>query len=127
MRRILVFAAVAEFGTGLFLVLDPAMVVRLLLGTEISGAGMLVGRFFGMALLALGLGCWPSKRNGDSNAQAFRAMLFYNLLVALYLAYLGTGGHLGVLLWPVVVLHAAVALLLVWAWRVQRRVTAISK
>ena len=38
------------------------------------------------------------------------------------LAYLGVVGHLGgLLLWPGVALHAAVALLLVWTWRSGRR------
>ena len=49
-------------------------------------------------------------------------MLVYNTLVALYLAYLGTVGHMsGVLLWPGVALHAVIALLLLWNWRSERR------
>jgi hypothetical protein len=49
-------------------------------------------------------------------------MLTYNVLIALYLAYLGTVGHLGgVLWWPAVALHTVVALLLVWTWRDGRR------
>jgi hypothetical protein len=45
-------------------------------------------------------------------------MLIYNVLIAAYLGYLGTIGHLqGLLLWPGVGLHALVALCLVWAWR----------
>jgi hypothetical protein len=38
------------------------------------------------------------------------------------LAHLGTARHLGgLLLWPGVALHVAVALSLVWAWRGERR------
>ena len=45
-------------------------------------------------------------------------MLVYNVLIAVYLGYLGTAGHLkGVLLWPGVALHALVALLLIWRGR----------
>jgi Ca2+/Na+ antiporter len=117
-RKILAFAAVVEVGTGLVLMIDPAIVVTLLLGAEVSGVGMLLGRCFGIALLALGLACWPSRQRADSGAPAFRAMLIYNVLMALYLAYLGTVGHLGgLLLWPGVALHAVVALLLVWRGR----------
>ena len=44
-------------------------------------------------------------------------MLFYNVLIASYLAWLGAIGHReGLLLWPAVALHAVVALLLVKAW-----------
>jgi hypothetical protein len=118
LRRILSFAAVVEVGTGLVLLIDPVIVVTLLLGAEVSGAGIPLGRCFGIALLALGVACWPSRQHPNRGSPAFRAMLIYNVLIALYLAYLGTVGHLrGVLLWPAVTLHAVVALLLLQMWR----------
>ena len=53
-----------------------------------------------------------------SDSPTFRAMLIYNALIALYLAYLFMAGHLGgLLLWPGVALHAVVALVLTWTWR----------
>jgi len=117
-RNILAFASVVEAGTGLVLMIDPALVVKLLLGADVSGVGIPLGRCFGIALLVLGLACWPSRQRSENSAPALRAMLTYNLLIALYLAYLGTAGHLGgLLLWPGVALHAVVALLLVWIWR----------
>jgi hypothetical protein len=113
--KILAFAAAVEVGTGLALMAYPSIVVGLLLGTQISEVGTMLGRRFGIALLGLGLACWPSRESGSA---AFRAMLIYNVLIALYLACLGTIGHLGGwLLWPGVVLHAVVVLLLVWTWR----------
>jgi Ca2+/Na+ antiporter len=115
--KILTFAAVVEIGTGLALMIDPAIVGRLLLGAETAGAGTVLGRCFGIALVALGRACWPSAEGAERGA-AFRAMLVYNLLIAAYLAYLGTAGHLkGVLLWPGFALHALVALLLIWRGR----------
>ncbi|MFZ1641403.1 MAG: hypothetical protein WAV07_08175 [Candidatus Contendobacter sp.] len=126
--KILAFAAVVEVGTGLVLMIDPAIVVTLLLGAEVSGVGMLLGRCFGIALLALGLACWPGQSRAESGAPAFWAMLTYNGLIALYLADLGTVGRLGgVLLWPGVALHAIVALLLIWTWRDERRTQATHK
>ena len=128
LRTILAFAAVVEVGTGLVLMIDPAIVAALLLGAEISGVGTLLGRCFGIALLALGLACWPSRQRAESGSPAVRAMLTYNALIALYLTYLGTVGHIGgLLLWPGVVLHAVVALLLVWMWRNERRTGATNK
>ena len=121
----LAFAAVMEIGTGLVLLAVPAIVVTLLLGAEVTGAGQSLGRCFGIALLGLGLACWPSRQRVESAWPAFRAMLTYNLLIALYLAYLGTVGHLkGLLLWPGVALHAVVALLLARMWRDERRTRA---
>jgi hypothetical protein len=53
-------------------------------------------------------------------------MLIYNVLFALYLAYLGTVGNLGGwLLWPAVALHAVVAPLLVGTGRDHRRTEPI--
>lgn len=113
-RRFLAFAAVAEVGIGLAMMIDPAIVVRLLLGVEVSASGTLLGRFFGIALLALELACWPNPQRAESGSSAFRAMLIYNALFALYLAYLGKVGNLGgLLLWLAVAFHAVVALLLV--------------
>lgn len=128
LTKVLAFAAVLEVGTGLVLLIDPAIVVRLLLGVGDSGEGTLLGRFFGIALLALGSACWPSRLRAQSGSPAFRAMLIYNALIATYLAYLGTFGHLwGLLLWPGVVLHVVVALLLVWTWRVEKWTKAAKK
>ena len=122
--KILAFAAVVEVGTGLLLLVDPAIVVTLLLGSEFSGAGTLLGRCFGVALLALGLACWPGRQRVEG--AAFRGMVTYNALIALYLAWLGTVTHLaGVMLWPAVALHAVVALLLVSTWG--RRAKAIDE
>jgi hypothetical protein len=125
LRTLLAFAAVVEIGTGLVLMIDPAIVVTLLLGTEVSGAATLLARCFGIALLALGLACWPSRQRAERASPAFRAMLTYNVLIVLYLAYLGTVGHLGgLLLWPAVGLHGVVAVLLVWTGRDERRMKA---
>jgi hypothetical protein len=127
-RKILGFSAVVEIGTGLVLMIDPAIVVALLLGVDASGVGIPLGRCFGIALLALGLACWPGRQRAEGGSPAFQAMLIYNVLIALYLAYLGTVGHLGgLLLWPAVALHAVVALLLVRTWRDERRTKATTK
>ena len=114
MRKVLVFSAVAEFLTGLALLADPALVVRLLVGGETAGAGLVVARAFGVALLALSIACWPGGKLDPVGRAAFRGMLVYNALIALYLAGLGTVAHMeGMLLWPAAVLHALVALALV--------------
>jgi hypothetical protein len=62
-------------------------------------------------LLSLGLACWPYR--AVVTAQATSALFVYNLLAALYFAYLGAaGGFSGYLLWPVCVLHGVIAILL---------------
>ncbi len=123
--KILAFSAVVEVGTGLALMIDPAIVIALLLGTSEPGMGIPLARFLGIALLALGLACWPIGQRAEYRSKPFQGMVAYNLLVAPFLAYVGTLGHLGgLLLWPAVALHAAVGLLLIWTWHTERRARA---
>jgi hypothetical protein len=114
-RRILAFTAGAEFVTGLALFLNPRLVVELLFGANVSDVAVLLGRCFGIALIAIGLACWPRRR--EREAEAIVPMIVYNALIVLVLAYAGAGALAGLLLWPVVALHAILALLLIWAWR----------
>jgi hypothetical protein len=89
MRRLLGFTAAVEGAMGFALMAYPALVTLLLLGHRVSGPGMALGRVAGFALLSLGVACWPA---GDAGGDGHRAMLTYNLLVALYLLRLGIGG-----------------------------------
>jgi hypothetical protein len=106
MNGVLIFAAVAEAGTGLALLVVPSLVGQLLLGEELTGIALPVARVAGIALIALGVACWP----GPPRA----GILAYSAAVTLYLGYLGfVGGLAGVLLWPAVVLHLILTALLV--------------
>jgi hypothetical protein len=125
LTKILTFAAAVELFAGLALMIDPAIVATLLLGEDLPGAGTLVGRLFGIAIFALGLACWPPRLRAESSSPAFRAMLVYNALIASCLFYVGAVGSVsGLMLWPAVALHGAVALLLLWTWRAKRRIMA---
>ena len=110
MKKVLVFAAVAEIATGLGLLLVPSLVGHLLLGAELAGIAVTVARVTGIALVALGIACWPGT--------PLLGMLTYSAAVTLYLAYVGlAGGSAGVLLWPAVVLHLILTVLLArMAW-----------
>jgi hypothetical protein len=124
MKRVLALAAVGEAGTGLALLIVPSLVARLLLGDELTGIALPVARVAGIALISLGLACWPRSERGwpgsdagGSPSRALGAMLCYSLLVTLYLAYLGiSGGRVGSLLWPAVAVHAILTLLLGRTW-----------
>lgn len=123
LKKLLTFASIVEIGTGVALLVEPRIVIALLIGGNEPLQAMPLGRVAGIAVLAFGLACWPSGQHAQSGSPAFRAMLVYNVLIALYLSYLFTAGHLGgVLLWPAVALHAAVAILLVWALRRERSI-----
>lgn len=106
--KVLIFAAAGEVGTGLALLLVPSFVGRLLLGQELSGIAIPVAGVAGIALIGLGVACWPGT--------PLVGMLTYSAAVTLYLAYLGlAGASTGILLWPAVVLHAILTAFLIRA------------
>jgi len=128
LAKLLAFASLTEIGTGLAVIVAPNIVVTLLLAGDVSGVGIAVARCFGVALLALGLACWPARQQAASGSAAVRAMLVYNALIAMFLVYLYTVAHVrGVLLWPGALLHATVAILLVLAWRAERSTFAAAE
>jgi hypothetical protein len=59
MKKVLVLAAVSETATGAALLIVPSLVVQLLFGAELTGIAMTVARVTGLALIALGVACWP--------------------------------------------------------------------
>jgi hypothetical protein len=109
MKKVLVLAAIGEAALGLALLIVPSLVGRLLFGAALTGVAIPVARVLGIALIALGVACWPGP--------ALLGMLTYGALVMLYLLYLGIRSEwVGPLLWPAVVLHAVLTLLLARAW-----------
>jgi hypothetical protein len=105
MRNVSIAASVVELATGVALLIVPALAGQLLFGEPLAGIALPVARVAGIALIALGIACWPGPPR--------LAMLAYNAAVAAYLAWLGLAGGLsGILLWPAVVLHTILTVLL---------------
>jgi hypothetical protein len=110
MKRVLTVAAVAEATMGLALLTVPSLVGQLLLGAALTGIAMPVARVTGIALIGLGVACWPGT--------PLVGMLTYSTLATLYFLSLGIRGEwAGPLLWPALVLHALLTSLLARAWR----------
>ena len=109
MKKMLILTGVLEAATGVALIVAPALVGHWLLGAELAGVAVVIARVAGIALLALGLGCWPGP--------PLLGMLTYNALVTVFFASLAIGGQwAGPLLWPVVGLHLALTILLGRVW-----------
>ena len=81
MKRCPCIGGLAEAGTGLILLAYPPIVVRLLFAAEISGAGVIMSRIAGIALIGLGVACWP----GSTPCRRSYGMLTYSTLAMLYL------------------------------------------
>ena len=109
MKKILMLAALAEAGTGVILLAYPPIVVRLLFDAELVGASVIMSRLAGIALIGLGAACWPA----NPTVRAFYGMVTYSSLAMMYLIYIGVRGEVvGLLLWPAVVVHAILVVVL---------------
>ena len=122
LAKFIALIAVVEIATAFLLLVDPAVLVQLLLGVSTEAMARIVARCFGIAVLALAISCWPERESGLSGPRAFEGMLLYNVLIALFLVYLGTVQHMkGLLLWPAVGMHALFVLLLLSGSRHRQR------
>jgi len=111
-RILLVITALIEGATGIALLTLAPLLASLLLGTPLDTlAGLAVARVAGAALLSIGLVCWLARDHASSPAgrAVVSSMLFYNVAVAVVLAYAGLQGANGIALWPAVAAHAAFA------------------
>jgi hypothetical protein len=113
MSGLLSLTAIIEAATGLALIIAPAFVVKLMLGSPLETyAAVTLGHIAGAALLAFGVaaGLARGDRQGGATRGLVTAILIYNLGVSVILGAAGIRGQpIGVALWPAVVLHAAMA------------------
>jgi hypothetical protein len=113
MKPLLILTALIEAGTGLGLLAAPSVLAQLLLGAPLDApAALTVARVAGAGLLALGIACWLAAHDTFSCAArgVVSAMAVYNLGAVLILGAAGIQGQpVGIALWLVVGLHAAMA------------------
>ncbi len=114
MKSVLALAAVGEAATGVALLMVPSLLGQWLFGAELVGVGITMARVTGIALVGLGVACWP----GPSEL----GMLVYSAGAALFLTWVGLSeGSSGQLLWPAFVLHLILATLLIHGLTIEKR------
>jgi len=120
-KYLLMITALIEAVTGLMLLALPSVPIVLLLGVEHSAPEtILVARIAGAALLTFGVACWFAPNNQDRRAQLglLTAILIYDVAATALLAYAGLVLNMaGLVLWPAVLIHSALAIwcvLIVW-------------
>lgn len=128
-KHLFVATTLVEAGAGLALLFVPRTVLGLLLAIpQPSPEALLVGKVGGAALLAIGISCWLARDDRGSPSQhgLLCGMLVYNVAVCVLLGYAGSMHQMvGVVLWPAVVLHTALAIwcaLCLWAPPTEREV-----
>jgi hypothetical protein len=102
-------AAWLEIFVGPTFVVVPALPCRLLFAVTPEGIAVPLGRFAGIALIGLGIACLPSKL-AESRRGAVLGLLVFNVVATVFCAWVAVATTFrGFLLWPVVILHAAIA------------------
>ena len=113
MKSLLMTTAVLEAGAGAALICLPLLFTTLLLGVPLTvPEAVVVARVGGAGLLALGVACWLARV--DAHSRAAKALvagiLVYNAGAVIALGYAGAAlQQIGIVLWPAVVLHVAMA------------------
>ena len=102
-------AAWLEIVMGVTLIVVPNLPCRLLLAAPLEGAGVTMGRFAGIGLLALGI-AYLSTAATTPPRGAVLGLLVFNIAAVILFTWVGVTTALhGFLLWPAAILHAAIA------------------
>ena len=108
-RFVVSAAAWLEIIVGALFLTVPDVLCLLLFGARPEATGMILARFVGIALVALGTAGLPSM-GAVSRRNVVLALFAFNVGVAILFAWVGIASTLhGFLLWPVVILHTIIA------------------
>ena len=108
-KTVVMLAAWLEIVAGASLVTALDVLCRALFATTPEGVGIPLARFAGVTLVALGIACRPSK-GAEPRRSAVLGLLVYNLGATVLLAWVTFAtAFRGIMLWPVLVLHALIA------------------
>ena len=119
-RTFVMVAAWVEILVGASFILALDAQSQLIFGATTEGAGAGFARIAGIGLMALGIACLPSK-HAEANRGPVRALLAYNIGATIFFAWVGLATTFqGVLLWPVVILHAVISIALAHSLRHDR-------
>ena len=122
-RTAILLAALVEIIVGASFVLATNGQSQLVFGAPTEGTGSLFARLAGIGLIGLGLTCLPSNVAGTQRI-AVRGLFIFNIAATIFFAWVGLATTFrGVVLWPVVVLHAVLAIVLALVLRATPHVT----
>jgi hypothetical protein len=108
-KNIVKAAAWLEIVMGVTLIVIPKLPCHLLLAAPLDGAGVTMGRFAGIGLLALGIAYLSTAETAPPRGAVLGLSVFNVAAVILFTCVGVTTAIHGILLWPAAVLHAAIA------------------
>jgi hypothetical protein len=90
---------------------------QLIFGATTEGSGVHFAQLAGIALISLGIACMPSNLAGTRQV-AVRSLFVYNIAATIFFAWIAVATTFqGVVLWPVVILHAVLTIVLALSLR----------
>ncbi len=108
-KNIVRAAAWLEIVMGVTLIVIPKLPCQLLLASPLEGAGVTMGRFAGIGLLALGIAYLSTAATAPPRG-AVLGLFVFNVAAVVLFTWVGVTTTLhGFLLWPAAILHAAIA------------------
>ena len=108
-RAIVVGAAWLEIFVGISLIAVIDIPCRLLFAATAEGVAIPLGRFAGIGLVGLGIACLPPRLSAPPRG-GLLGLFAFNVGATIFLAWIAVATTFrGVLLWPAVILHAAIA------------------
>lgn len=116
-RTAVMIAAWVEILVGVSFLLAPNGQSQFVFGATPEGIGVTWVRFSGVALIGLGISCLPSNLSA-MNRNAVRGLFIFNIGATIFFAWAGVATSFrGVMLCPVVMLHAIIAIALALSLR----------
>ena len=110
-RYVVKAAAWLEIVVGVILATLPDIPCLLVFGAKPESVGRPLAHWVGVALIALGIACLPSKA-AVSNHNAVLGLFVFNVGATILFAWVGIVTIHGSALWPVVILHAVITVAL---------------
>ena len=110
-RYVVKVAAWLEIVVGVIFVTLPDVPCLLVFGAKPESVGRPLAHWVGVALIALGIACLPTKA-AESNHNAVLGLFVFNLGATILFAWVGVVTIHGFALWPVVILHAVITVAL---------------
>jgi hypothetical protein len=112
-RTVVMLAAWLEIVVGVSLLVDLNSQSQGLFGVTPDGVGVPIARFAGIGLISLGIACLPSKAT-EPQRGAVRGLFVFNLGATVVFAGVAMASPFrGVVLVPVVILHAVITIVLI--------------
>lgn len=111
-RTALKIAAWVEIIVGISFILATNTQSQFVFGATPDQIGILFARLAGIGLIGLGIACLPSSVAG-TYPNAVRGLFLFNIGATIFFAWVAVATTFrGVMLWPVVILHAVLAIAL---------------